>query len=501
MTTVLALGDQDPGDLADRGGLAGTVDPDDEHHGGSGTVGTPRPGTGPSVGSTRVSSSSRSTVRASAAPAPSTRSRVRSRSTSSVVGPTPTSAVIRVSSMSSQVSSSSRSRESSASRPRPSAPCEPASRCRSRTSRLAVPSGRSTAARSPSRRLPDRGRLDRRLRSTGASSTGAAPVPAGGACSVRGPARRAAGGDQADHECDREDRDDGRSAGRARVLTTGPSNQRPYPGRRWSTAWCARAVRDPRLGRSRSPPTRVDAALHRLAQPRSAGHLLATVREGDVHDDSGRGQQDHQHHQRRSQHRGRPSREHRLRVHCPLTAIVVDGPKRPDPVPGSGTVAGLDQRLDDRADRLGDRGRAPLLGGRRAALPGRGRHVDVDEAALPRPRPRPGPGRSRRGRPPSWCRPARRPAPGRSARGSRPRGSTGRTPRPPRPPPAGCGCRPPSPRPGARSRRCRSARSSARCSCGRTRRRRPTASWPGATPGSPTWSAGPAQALSASRSR
>ena len=95
-------------------------------------------------GSTSASSSSRRIVEALASSAPSTRRRVRSLSTSSWVGATPTSAVIRVSSISSQVSSSSRSRESSLSSPRPRPPCERASRCRRRTSRLAVPSGRSS---------------------------------------------------------------------------------------------------------------------------------------------------------------------------------------------------------------------------------------------------------------------------------------------------------------------------------------------------------------------
>ena len=115
---LLVLGDQHAGELADRGGLAGAVDADH-----STTAGLPSRRSTASersrVGSTRVTSSSRRMSCTDAEEAPSTWTRVRSRSTSSWVGATPTSAVIRVSSISSQVSSSMTSRESSASRPRP----------------------------------------------------------------------------------------------------------------------------------------------------------------------------------------------------------------------------------------------------------------------------------------------------------------------------------------------------------------------------------------------
>ncbi len=80
------------------------------------------------LGSTIVTSSSRRMSRTDADELPSTFTRVRSRATSSWVGVTPTSAVIKVSSISSQVSSSMTSRESSARSPRPSGLCERASR-------------------------------------------------------------------------------------------------------------------------------------------------------------------------------------------------------------------------------------------------------------------------------------------------------------------------------------------------------------------------------------
>ena len=101
------------------------------------------------LGSTRVTSSSRRMSRTDAELLPSTLTRVRSRATSSWVGCTPTSAVIRGSSISSQVSSSMTSRDSRASRPRPSGLCERDSRWRSRTSRLAVDSGVSRVGWSP----------------------------------------------------------------------------------------------------------------------------------------------------------------------------------------------------------------------------------------------------------------------------------------------------------------------------------------------------------------
>ena len=77
---------------------------------------------------------------------PSTRVRSRSRSTISRVASTPTSAVIRLSSISSQASSSRWSRASRPSRPLPKTFCERDSRERSRTSRPAVGSGTSRSA-------------------------------------------------------------------------------------------------------------------------------------------------------------------------------------------------------------------------------------------------------------------------------------------------------------------------------------------------------------------
>ncbi len=75
---------------------------------------------------------------------PSTRTRVLSFSTSSSVGPTPTSAASRVSSISSHAASSSDARPSTASSPLPSVPWERASRARRRTRRPFGASGRSS---------------------------------------------------------------------------------------------------------------------------------------------------------------------------------------------------------------------------------------------------------------------------------------------------------------------------------------------------------------------
>ncbi len=102
-----------------------------------------------SDGLTSAISSSRRISRACSLPTPSTRTRVRSRSTSSCVGATPTSAVMRVVSMSSHASSSSLSRESSASSPLPSEPCDRARRARSRTSRPCADSGFSIVGVGP----------------------------------------------------------------------------------------------------------------------------------------------------------------------------------------------------------------------------------------------------------------------------------------------------------------------------------------------------------------
>ena len=74
---------------------------------------------------------------------PSTLTLVFSSSTISRAGTTPTSAVIRTSSISSQVSSSSRSLDSRFSSAEPSELCDLASRARSRTSRPADGGGRS----------------------------------------------------------------------------------------------------------------------------------------------------------------------------------------------------------------------------------------------------------------------------------------------------------------------------------------------------------------------
>ena len=101
------------------------------------------------VGSTSVTSSSRRMARASARLGDALDPELGAQRVDQlVVGATPRSAVIRVSSISSQVSSSIRSREISSSRPRLSGLWEPASRRRRRTSRLSGASGRSSAGAS-----------------------------------------------------------------------------------------------------------------------------------------------------------------------------------------------------------------------------------------------------------------------------------------------------------------------------------------------------------------
>ncbi len=100
------------------------------------------------VVSTWPSSSSRSISRTSSGVrVPSTLTFVRRSDTICRAGVTPTSAVIRTSSISSQVSSSSRSRESRLSSAVPKPLCDRASRARSRTIRPAEGGGFSTVGR------------------------------------------------------------------------------------------------------------------------------------------------------------------------------------------------------------------------------------------------------------------------------------------------------------------------------------------------------------------
>ena len=133
---VLVLGDEDAGELADGGRLAGAVDADDDDDGRA-AVDARRRDRAVHGGSTRVTSSSRSQPRTVASSAlPWTLTLVRRASTSSVVASTPRSAVRRVSSTSSQACSSRSPRESRASRPWPRAVLERASRARRRCRRV-----------------------------------------------------------------------------------------------------------------------------------------------------------------------------------------------------------------------------------------------------------------------------------------------------------------------------------------------------------------------------
>ena len=118
--TVLSVGDEHPGELARRRGLAGAVDADHEHDRRPAARRRRGAASGPRSGSTRASSSSRSRRvhggRVAGRPRPAPGSAAGRRAPAS--GATPRSAVSRVSSTSSQVASSRVSRDSRVSRPR-----------------------------------------------------------------------------------------------------------------------------------------------------------------------------------------------------------------------------------------------------------------------------------------------------------------------------------------------------------------------------------------------
>ena len=208
---------------------------------------------------------------------PSTRVRSRSRSTIARVASTPTSAVIRLSSISSQASSSRWSRESRPSRPLPKAFCERASRARSRTSRPAVGSGRSSSG--PARASTSGGSTGRPVDSGGSSAglrTAARPAAARAwssspGCGGGGSSRRRIRGTTSPRP-----RPPARRAGPVRRRRIPCRNPDRWPPRAWRRpgTWRlpVRSVR--RMGRTlRTRPWRIAPCAHPAVPPVTA-HLL-----------------------------------------------------------------------------------------------------------------------------------------------------------------------------------------------------------------------------------
>ena len=146
-TTSPAVGDQHPGQLADRGGLAGAVDPDDQQHGRTAAVLALVPVDGQTAVQAGVDRAQQ--LGPQQGPhllASECRDRhlgPQRRDDALGGGPAPRSAITRVSSTSSQVPASIVSRDSRPSRLCPNRFRDPARRARSRTMRPATASGRS----------------------------------------------------------------------------------------------------------------------------------------------------------------------------------------------------------------------------------------------------------------------------------------------------------------------------------------------------------------------